>query len=122
MRAVLRLSFFLFLLGGALAVAAPQFPALTGRVVDDAHILSPGTVQTLDKMLARRDSILPKGIGASYHTVFTRPVCHHSTVSILAWHGLSSSYFETGEIAPPASMSRRVLPGLSQRLHCLDSN
>jgi uncharacterized protein len=52
MRAVLRLSFFLFLLGGALAVAAPQFPALTGRVVDDAHILSPGTVQTLDKMLA----------------------------------------------------------------------
>lgn len=34
------------------AFAALVFPALTGRVVDDAHILSPGTIQTLDQMLA----------------------------------------------------------------------
>jgi uncharacterized protein len=30
---------------------ALTFPALTGRVVDHAHILSPGTISTLDKML-----------------------------------------------------------------------
>jgi uncharacterized protein len=34
------------------AHAAPKFPALTGRVVDDAHILSPATVQKLDGELA----------------------------------------------------------------------
>lgn len=49
---VVRLSFVLFLLCGALAFAAPQFPVLTGRVVDDAHILSETTVQSLDQMLA----------------------------------------------------------------------
>jgi uncharacterized protein len=32
--------------------AVPKFPALTGRVVDDAHILSPATVQKLDGELA----------------------------------------------------------------------
>lgn len=52
MRFFLRLSFIFCLLGGTLAVAAPQFPPLTGRVVDDAHILSPATVQALDQMLA----------------------------------------------------------------------
>jgi uncharacterized protein len=35
-----------------LALAAPQFPALTGRVVDNAHILSPEAVQKLDADLA----------------------------------------------------------------------
>jgi uncharacterized protein len=34
------------------ADAAPKFPALTGRVVDDAHILSPATVSDLDGKLA----------------------------------------------------------------------
>ncbi len=34
------------------ALAALNFPALTGRVVDDAHILSPGTIQSLDQTLA----------------------------------------------------------------------
>jgi uncharacterized protein len=34
------------------AQAAPKFPALTGRVVDDAHILSPATVSDLDAKLA----------------------------------------------------------------------
>ena len=34
------------------AVAALKFPALTGRVVDDAHILSASTVQSLDQTLA----------------------------------------------------------------------
>ncbi len=32
--------------------AGPTFPALTGRVVDEAHILSPATVQKLDQELA----------------------------------------------------------------------
>jgi uncharacterized protein len=37
----------------SVAFAAPlKFPALTGRVVDDAHVLSPGTVQKLDGELA----------------------------------------------------------------------
>jgi uncharacterized protein len=49
------------LLAGALALfafvsvafaAAPQFPALTGRVVDNAHLLSPATAQKLDAELA----------------------------------------------------------------------
>lgn len=52
MRQLLRLSFLFFLLCGGLAIAAPKFPALTGRVVDDAHILAPATVQSLDRMLA----------------------------------------------------------------------
>jgi uncharacterized protein len=34
------------------ATAAPQFPALTGRVVDDAHILSEATRTELDAKLA----------------------------------------------------------------------
>ncbi|MDB5447267.1 MAG: hypothetical protein JWQ97_2584 [Phenylobacterium sp.] len=34
------------------ALAAPQFPPLTGRVVDNAHILSPAAVQKLDQDLA----------------------------------------------------------------------
>src|ERR1700761_2495966 len=33
-------------------LAAPQFPALTGRVVDDAHILSDTTKADLDQKLA----------------------------------------------------------------------
>jgi uncharacterized protein len=32
--------------------AVPKFPALTGRVVDDAHVLSPATAQKLDGELA----------------------------------------------------------------------
>jgi uncharacterized protein len=43
----------LFLLLFALpALAAPKFPPLTGRVVDEAHILSASTVQQLDAELA----------------------------------------------------------------------
>ena len=34
------------------AHAAPKFPALTGRVVDDAHVLSPGAQQQLTQELA----------------------------------------------------------------------
>ena len=36
----------------AALAAAPKFPALTGRVVDDAHMLSPATAQKLDGELA----------------------------------------------------------------------
>ncbi|WP_414694011.1 TPM domain-containing protein [Phenylobacterium sp.] len=36
--------------------AVPKFPALTGRVVDDAHILSPATTQKLDSELANLEA------------------------------------------------------------------
>jgi uncharacterized protein len=39
-------------LGAAPASAAPTFPALTGRVVDDAHVLSAATVSDLTAKLA----------------------------------------------------------------------
>lgn len=42
---------FLFLFC-TLAFAAPFFPELTGRVVDNAHVLSEGTIQQLDTILA----------------------------------------------------------------------
>lgn len=38
------------------AFAAPKFPALTGRVVDDAHILSPATKEELAQKLAALES------------------------------------------------------------------
>ena len=41
-----------FALAGAALAAPPKFPALTGRVVDEAHILSPAAVQKLDADLA----------------------------------------------------------------------
>jgi uncharacterized protein len=40
---------------GAAAQAAPQFPKLTGRVVDAAGVLSADTVQALDASLARHE-------------------------------------------------------------------
>ncbi len=46
------LSFITALFISAAAIAALQFPVLSGRVVDDAHILSKSTVQALDTMLA----------------------------------------------------------------------
>lgn len=36
-------------------LAAPQFPELTGRVVDQANILSPASVQSLEGMLAAHE-------------------------------------------------------------------
>ncbi len=39
-------------LWGAVALAAETYPALTGRVVDDAHILSPATAADLERKLA----------------------------------------------------------------------
>ncbi|HEY8003953.1 MAG TPA: TPM domain-containing protein [Phenylobacterium sp.] len=41
-----------FAFAGASLAATPKFPALTGRVVDDAHVLSAPTVQKLDGELA----------------------------------------------------------------------
>ena len=40
---------------GALVQAAPQFPALSGRVVDTAGVLSPGTAEALDSLLAQHE-------------------------------------------------------------------
>jgi uncharacterized protein len=42
--------------GGGSAAAAPKFPALTGRVVDDAHILSDATKSDLTEKLAALES------------------------------------------------------------------
>jgi uncharacterized protein len=42
----------LLLLFAAPALAAPQFPPLTGRVVDDAHVLTPATSAALTAKLA----------------------------------------------------------------------
>lgn len=49
MRALIRLGLLLLPLS---VYAAPQFPALTGRVVDEAGLLSPQTKQTLVQLLA----------------------------------------------------------------------
>jgi uncharacterized protein len=40
----------------SVALAAPNFPALTGRVVDDAHMLSAATQQKLDGELANLEA------------------------------------------------------------------
>jgi uncharacterized protein len=40
----------------SVALAAPKFPPLTGRVVDDAHVLSPETAQKLDGELAQLEA------------------------------------------------------------------
>jgi uncharacterized protein len=44
--------FLVILLIGAVSFAAPNFPALTGRVVDGAHILSAQAVSGLEQKLA----------------------------------------------------------------------
>jgi uncharacterized protein len=40
----------------SVALAAPTFPPLTGRVVDNAHVLSPETAQKLDGELAQLEA------------------------------------------------------------------
>jgi uncharacterized protein len=45
-----------FALASAAFAAVPKFPALTGRVVDDAHILSPEAAQKLDGELANLEA------------------------------------------------------------------
>ena len=45
------LGFFLFVFCTTFAFAALKFPALTGRVVDDAHVLSSATIRSLEKMV-----------------------------------------------------------------------
>ena len=47
---------FAFLFTLPALAAEPKFPALSGRVVDDAHILSPATVQKLDAQLTQLES------------------------------------------------------------------
>ena len=51
-RAFAWLTALVFLVFANVAAAAPQFPPLTGRVVDNAHILSPQATQKLDTDLA----------------------------------------------------------------------
>lgn len=48
-------AFLVVLLFAVPALAAPKFPALTGRVVDDANILSPATRTELTAMLKRHE-------------------------------------------------------------------
>ena len=47
--------FFLAFFIASVSFAAPNFPALTGRVVDDAHILTPAYVQNLEQILAQHE-------------------------------------------------------------------
>jgi len=51
-RIVASIGLFLILLYAVPAMAAQSFPPLTGRVVDNAHILSPSAIQSLDQQLA----------------------------------------------------------------------
>ncbi|MDB5467151.1 MAG: hypothetical protein JWQ46_1913 [Phenylobacterium sp.] len=51
---VLALAFAVLIAGAAFA--APTFPPLTGRVVDNAHLLSPATAQRLDSELAQLEA------------------------------------------------------------------
>src|SRR3569832_1977022 len=51
MRHSLLFGFLLVLFGATFALAAPKFPQLTGRVVDDAHILSSSVKQELEQKL-----------------------------------------------------------------------
>jgi uncharacterized protein len=50
-RIAVSIGLFLLLSCGTTAQAAQSFPPLTGRVVDNAHILSPSTTQSLDQSL-----------------------------------------------------------------------
>ena len=45
-----------FAFAGAALAAVPKFPALTGRVVDEAHILAPETARKLDSELANLEA------------------------------------------------------------------
>lgn len=47
--------FIIALSTGAAAAADPQFPALTGRVVDDADLLSPDTRERLTRVLEKHE-------------------------------------------------------------------
>jgi uncharacterized protein len=51
MKRALLLGFILVFSCATLALAALKFPALSGRVVDDAHVLSAATVEALDHKL-----------------------------------------------------------------------
>ena len=51
MRRIISIGLFLLLICGVPAQAAISFPSLTGRVVDNAHILSPPTIQSLNQQL-----------------------------------------------------------------------
>jgi uncharacterized protein len=50
------LAVFAFAFAGAALAADLKFPALTGRVVDEAHMLSPQTAQKLDAELANLEA------------------------------------------------------------------
>ena len=54
--AALLFSLLFALVAAVPAFAAPTFPALTGRVVDDAHVLSAGTVSDLTSKLANLEA------------------------------------------------------------------
>ncbi len=51
MKRALLLGFFLTFFCATLALAALKFPPLTGRVVDEAHVLKPETIEALDRKL-----------------------------------------------------------------------
>jgi len=50
------LALVFFAIASVALAAAPKFPALTGRVVDNAHLLSPATTEKLDGELANLEA------------------------------------------------------------------
>lgn len=56
MRRFLALGFLIALACASVALAAPKFPQLTGRVVDEAHVLSPGIRDRLTQKLADHEA------------------------------------------------------------------
>ena len=55
MRALIASCWLALLLASGLAQAAPTFPALTGRVVDNAQLIDPASARQLEQMLAAHE-------------------------------------------------------------------
>lgn len=55
MRALIASCWLALLLASGLAQAAPTFPALTGRLVDNAHLVDPASARQLEQMLAAHE-------------------------------------------------------------------
>lgn len=55
MRALIASCWLALLLASGLAQAAPIFPALTGRLVDNAHLVDPASARQLEQMLAAHE-------------------------------------------------------------------
>ena len=102
------IAFVPVLLLAAAAHAALTFPALTGRVVDDAHILSPDTVQRLTGLLAAHE----KSTGEQV-VVVTLPSLQGTTIEDYGYQlgrywGIGQKGKNTGALLIVAPKERKV--------------